>query len=108
MQASPPVLIASGEPVTVSTADTLPAPRFCTNAWLAAKIRAERSRFSPRIGRSRAFEFAVVGFDDVVRILLDDVPRASDELIEHTCVDRCPVGGDLDGHWANLASLSSE
>ena len=36
-------------------------------------------------------EFAVISFDDVVRILFDDVPRASDELVAHARIDRCPV-----------------
>jgi hypothetical protein len=38
----------------------------------------------------------VIGFHDVVRVPLDDVPRSREEFIQHAGVDRRPVGGDLD------------
>jgi len=38
----------------------------------------------------------VVSFDDVVRVLLDDVTRAWHKLVDNARVDRCSVGGHLD------------
>jgi hypothetical protein len=60
-------------------------------------VPAERIRFSPRIGRSRAFEPTVISFDDVVGVQLQDVPSTRGVLVHDTRIDRRPVGGDLDG-----------
>jgi hypothetical protein len=38
----------------------------------------------------------VIGFYGVVRVLLDDVSRGRDELVEDARIDRRPVRGDLD------------
>jgi hypothetical protein len=54
------------------------------------------SRLSPRIGRSRAFEAAVVGFDPIVRIPLDVVKRAGDQFLDHHAERRRSIGHDLD------------
>jgi hypothetical protein len=42
------------------------------------------------------FEPAVISFDDVVGVLLEDMPRTRGVLCDDPWVDRCPVGGDLD------------
>jgi len=39
----------------------------------------------------------MISFRDVVGVLLQNVPRARKQVIEHARVDRCPVGGDLHG-----------
>jgi hypothetical protein len=41
-------------------------------------------------------ESAVIGFDAVVRVLLEDMPRSRNELVDDARVDRRPIGGDLD------------
>jgi hypothetical protein len=38
----------------------------------------------------------VIGFHAVVRVLLADVPRGRDEVVDDARVDRCPLGADLD------------
>jgi hypothetical protein len=40
-------------------------------------------------------EPTVIGFDGVVRVLLDPVQGVRDKLVQDTRVDRGPVGGDL-------------
>ena len=42
-----------------------------------------------------AFEPTVIGVYDVIRVMLEDMPRSRDELIDHARIHRCPVGGDL-------------
>lgn len=44
-----------------------------------------------------ALELTVVGFDRVVRVLLDVVPRRAQQLIEYGWVDRSGVGNHLAG-----------
>ena len=39
---------------------------------------------------------AVIGFDDVVRVLLENVPGTRHNFVEDARVDRRPVGGHLD------------
>ena len=58
-------------------------------------VRSELIVFSPRIGRSRALSRAVISFDAVVAVLLEDMPRSRGELVDDARVYRCPVGGDL-------------
>ena len=45
-------------------------------------------------------EPAVVSLDTVVRVLLNDVARGREQVVEHARVDRRPVGGDLDRRQA--------
>jgi hypothetical protein len=47
-------------------------------------------RFRPRIGRVRAFNRRVIGFNRVVSVLLHHVPRLGHELVEHPRVRRGP------------------
>jgi hypothetical protein len=42
----------------------------------------------------------VISFHGVVGVLLQDVPAARNQVIEHARVDRCPVGGDLRRRWS--------
>jgi hypothetical protein len=37
----------------------------------------------------------VIGFDGVIRVLLGDVTRGGEQLLDHSRVGRCPVGGHL-------------
>ena len=57
---------------------------------------AQRSdRLHPPHWPQPGFEPAVICFHSVIRILLEDVSRGRDELLDHAWVDRCPVGSDL-------------
>jgi hypothetical protein len=58
----------------------------------ASRLHALESAHRAQSG----FEPAVIGFDDIVRVLLEDVPCGRHELVDDPRVDRCPVGGDLD------------
>ena len=49
---------------------------------------AERSCFSPRIGRNRDFQAAVVGLDPVVGVLLGPMPRDRQQFVHHDRVGR--------------------
>src|SRR4051794_18233553 len=65
---------------------------------VAGGDRAQRADRLQPIHRSQpGLETSVIGFDSVVRVLLKDVSRGRGELVDHARVDRCPVGGDLDG-----------
>ncbi len=61
----------------------------------ATMTLAVRSRFSPRIARSRAFSRPVVGLEQVVGTGLRVVEGRRHQLVEHTQVDPVPVGRDL-------------
>jgi hypothetical protein len=63
-------------------------------AWAATMTLAVRSRFSPRIGRSRGLQASMVGLDAVDRIYLR-VMEGRQQLIEDAGIDPVPVGGDL-------------
>jgi hypothetical protein len=41
----------------------------------------------------------VIGFDDVVRIPLQDMPRVRCEFIDDSRIDRRVIGDDLDRGW---------
>ena len=56
--------------------------------------RADRLQSAHR-PQSR-LEPAVISFDAVVAVLLEDMARGRGELIDDARVYRCPVGGDLD------------
>jgi hypothetical protein len=56
--------------------------------------RAEPLR--PRIGRSRDLS-SMIGLDQIIRVLLHDMARRRQQLIEHPRVGRCPVGAHLAG-----------
>jgi hypothetical protein len=43
------------------------------------------------------FEPSVIGFDAVVRVLLEHVPSAGGDVLDDAWVDRRPVGRDLVG-----------
>jgi hypothetical protein len=46
------------------------------------------------------FEPTVIGLDNIVRVSLEHVPRLRCELLDHSRVDRSPVGRDLHRHRA--------
>jgi len=50
----------------------------------------------------------VVGLDWVVRVLLGDVVRGGQQLVEYAGVGRCSVGGHLAGLRGALKSLGEE
>ena len=50
---------------------------------------------SSRASAAVGLEPAVISFYSVVRILLEYVSRGRGEVVDHTRVDRRPVGGDL-------------
>lgn len=77
-----------------------PRRRFCTNAWPAAIVRAERIFFQSAHRAKPCLEPTVISFYDVVRVLLDDVPRSRRDVIKHARIDRCPVGRDLERNAA--------
>jgi hypothetical protein len=52
--------------------------------------------FESAHGSQPCFEPAVVCFDGIVGVLLEDVPGAGRELVDQSWVDRCAVGRDLD------------
>ena len=74
-------------------------------AW--AQVLHERVPGCDRLGGAVLLETAhrsksgleptVIGFDGVVRVLLDPVQRVRGKLVQDPRVDRGPVGGDL--HW---------
>ncbi len=72
------------------------AAQVLHEACPAATVRSERIVFGPRIGRSRAFESAVISLHAVVRVLLEDVSRCRGEFVDHARVERRPVRADLD------------
>ena len=49
----------------------------------------------------------MISFYDIVRVLLDDVPRCRREVIKHAGIDRCPVGRDLDRGGADGVGLKN-
>jgi hypothetical protein len=55
-------------------------------------------------GSPPVFEAAVVGFDPVVRVLLDVMPRRWQQFVEHPRVDRRLVGVTSTGVTFNVAS----
>jgi hypothetical protein len=50
----------------------------------------------------------VIGFGAVVGVLLEDVPRARHQLLDHPRVNRRPVGGDLDRRRTRGQRLGEE
>jgi len=66
------------------------------NACPIVTVDAQRIRLSARIGAQPGLEPAVIGFDNVVGVLLEHVPSPRNEVVDHARVDRCPVGRDLD------------
>jgi hypothetical protein len=55
-----------------------------------------------------ALEPTVIGFDDVVWVPLQHVPRARRPLVDHARIHRCPVGGDLTRSWTESHRASAE
>jgi hypothetical protein len=51
---------------------------------------------SVRVSAAAGFESAVISFHAVVRVLLKDMSGGRGKLVDHTRVDRRPIGGDLD------------
>ena len=49
-----------------------------------------------------SFEPAMIGFNGIVRVLLHDMARGGQQLIEHSRVGRCPICRHLAGSWAVL------
>jgi hypothetical protein len=72
----------------------------------APQVLLERVAGGDRAGRADlfesahwtepVFEAAMIGFDDVVRTPIDDVPRAWEELVDDAWVHCRPVSRDLD------------
>jgi hypothetical protein len=50
----------------------------------------------------------VIGFNGVIRILLGEVARGGYQLVDHSRVGRCSVGGDLDRARAVLEGAGEE
>jgi hypothetical protein len=50
----------------------------------------------------------VIGFDDVIRVLLGDVARGGYQLFEHSRVGRCPIGIHFGGARAVLQGAGEE
>jgi hypothetical protein len=50
----------------------------------------------------------VISFHAVVRVLLQDMSRARDEVVEHSRVDRCQVGRDLNRRRSRLERADEE
>jgi hypothetical protein len=50
----------------------------------------------------------VISFPTVVRILLEDMSRSRDEVVDHPRVHRCPVGADLDRRRSRLERAGEE
>jgi hypothetical protein len=50
----------------------------------------------------------MIGFDGIIRILLGDVARGGYQLLDHSWVGRCPVGGHLGRAWAVIEGANKE
>ena len=50
----------------------------------------------------------MISFHDVVGVLLEDVPRTRNVLIDNARVDRCSIGGDLDRSGAECHRSGEE
>jgi hypothetical protein len=78
------------------------------NAWPVLTTRAERSRFNPRMGSYSGFEPSMIGFDGIVCVLLHDMARGGQQLIEYSLVGRCPICGHLARAYAVLEGAGEE
>jgi hypothetical protein len=73
-------------------------------------MRARPQRCAANVSSSSShrtqpgFESAVIGFHNIVRVLLDYVPCGRGDALDHACVDRCPVCGDLDRSGTNSST----
>src|SRR5437868_13698838 len=72
------------------------------NAWPVLTTRAERSRFKSAYGSYSGFEPSMIGFDGIVCVLLHDMARGGQQLLEHSLVGRCPICGHLARAYAVL------
>jgi hypothetical protein len=52
--------------------------------------------------------FAVIGFNHIIHVLIEDMKVGGQQLIEHPEVGRCPIGGHLGRARAVLESLGKE
>jgi hypothetical protein len=50
----------------------------------------------------------VIGFDDVARVLLEQVPRATRQLVDDPRIDRCSIGRHLDRRLAEPHRMDEE
>ncbi len=58
--------------------------------------------------RISGLQAPVIGFDGGTRVLLGDGARGGYQLLDHSRVDRCPVGGYLSGPWAVLENADEK
>jgi hypothetical protein len=78
------------------------------NACPTLMTRVERSRLRPRIGRNREFKPSMIGFDRVSGVLLQDMARRGQQLIDHSRVGGRLIGADFAGTWAVLQGTGEE
>src|SRR5947209_7425866 len=64
--------------------------------------------FQAAHGSQPGLQFAVIGFDHIIRILLEDMQGGGQQLIEYPEVGRRLVGGHLGWVWAVLECLGEE
>ena len=84
----------------------------------AAQILDERMSSANHSGRAKPFqpthrsqpalEPTMIGFDGIVRVLLHDVARGGQQLIDHPRVGRRPISAHLSRAWAMLESAGEE
>ena len=64
--------------------------------------------FQAAHGSQPGLQFSVIGFDHIIRILLEDMQGGRQQLIEYPEVGRRLVGGHLGWAWAVLEWLGEE
>jgi hypothetical protein len=84
----------------------------------AADVLDERVPGANHLGRAEPFESThrsqsgleptVIGFDGVIRVVLHDMARRGQQLIEHPRIRRSSVGAHLCWAWAMLEGAGEE
>ena len=84
----------------------------------ASEVLDERVAGADHAGGAQLFESAhrpdsglepsMIGFEGIVGVLLHDMARGGQQLIEHSRVGRCPICGHLAGSWAVLEGVGEE
>jgi hypothetical protein len=84
------------------------APEIPDERVAGADHAGRAESFQSAHGSYSGFEPSMIGFDGIVCVLLHDMARGGQHLLEHSLVGRCPICGHLAGAYAVLEGAGKE
>jgi hypothetical protein len=94
--------------VDIDTEFVVAAPEVLDECVTGADHAGRAEPFQSAHRSQSCFESSMIGLDGIVCVLLHDMARGGQQLIEHSRVGRCPIGGHLARAWAVLEGAGEE